>query len=215
MQRFVFLLLLSAALVSCSKDEDESYPPLITEMAMARADDGGIMASFTTDDGVIHHVNNTIKGMKPNSRIRALISYITTDAPADAPVENTFATVYSAKEAPVLWDWSDANPQHRDPTGIQSAWLSGGYINLHLTPKTQGGKQAWGFSQDSVTTNAQGASTHHISLYHDQLGDATSYTTDLYACIHPDSIPRCTIGDSIRLSINTFQGLCTWQFALQ
>jgi hypothetical protein len=200
--------------MSCNDDDDEDYPSLITELAMARADNQGLMTSFTTDDGIIYHVNNEIKGMTANSRIRALISYLKTDAPDGAPAENSFAIVYQAKAVPVFWDWTTEEPMRRDPTGIQSVWVSGGFVNLHLTPKTQGGKQAWGFTRDSVTTNVLGTTTHHLSLYHHQLEDATAYTTDLYACISLDSIPALAAQDSIRLTVNTFSTPAIWMFGL-
>jgi len=209
----VLLLLCICTLVSCKEDEEESYPALVTELAMARADQQGRMISFTTDDGVIHHVANDIKGMTANSRLRALVSYVKTAPPDGAPAENSFATVYSARAVPVLWDWTDDRDTPHDPTGIQSAWLAGGFVNLHLTPKTHGGKQAWGFSQDSVTVNALGSTTHHLSLCHQQGEDATAYTTDLFACISLDSIALLAPHDSIRLTVFTFNSPATWQFA--
>lgn len=199
-------------LVSCSEDEEDGYPSLITEMAMARANSEGLMASFTTDDGATYYVNNDIKGMEANSLLRVLISYLKTAAPDGAPAGNAFATVYNAKAVPILWNDTDAEQKFRDPTGIQSAWLSGGFINMHLTPKTQGGKQAWGFIQDSVSSNVLGTTTHHLSLYHRQLDDATAYTTDLYACIALDSIPALAPQDSICLTIKTFTSPAVWMF---
>ena len=209
------LFLALFTLFSCSKDDD-SYPSLITEMVMAQADAQGYMVSFTTDGGTTYAVDNSIEGMDANNRLRCLCGY-TTEAEGHAKV-------YSALAVPVLADASGAKSPKRHPTGIASAWLSGGFLNLHLTPKTHGGKQTWGFTCDSVTphTSPSGAAegyTYHLSLYHDQRDDATSYTTDLYACIALDSLaahaprnapPAAT--DSLRLTVPTFNGEALWLF---
>ena len=213
------LILTLSTLLSCSKD-DETYPSLITEMVMAQADAQGCMTSFTTDGGTTYTVDNHIEGMDANSRLRCLCGY-TIEA-------EKHANVYSALLVPVLTDASDAKSPKRHPTGIASAWLSGGFLNLHLTPKTHGGKQAWGFICDSVTphlASPEGSAegyTYHLSLYHDQSDDATSYTTDLYACIDLDSLavhsprnapPAAT--DSLRLTVPTFNGDALWMFEVR
>lgn len=203
-----FLFFCTFTLLSCEEDED-SYPPLVTELAMAESNAEGLMSTFTPDNGPTYQVINSIKGMSPNSRLRVLVSYV---AEQTTTGNTPQASIYKAQEVPVLWDFTQISSMKRDPTGIQSAWLSGGYINLHLTPKTHGGKQAWGFTQDSVTTNALGTATHHLSLYHNQFEDATSYTTELYACIDLDSVATLAPKDSIRLTVQTFKGTAEWQF---
>ena len=95
----------------------------------------------------------------------------------------------------------------KDPTGILSAWRAGRYINLHLQPKTQGGTHYWGFTVDSV---AQG--TVWIGLHHKQNSDPLSYTQDLYASIPVDSIKTALPGDSLIMTVATFNGLKTWTF---
>ena len=198
---FLFLLF------ACTSDnDDESYPSLVTEMVMAQANAQGQMVSFTTDDGQTYIVDNDIHGMTANSRIRCLCGYVTG--------EPGHATVYNAMTVLILARVPSNIAIKHHPTGIASAWLSGRYVNLHLTPKTQGGKQTWGFSTDSVTPNTLGGSTHHLSLYHDQNDDATSYTSDLYAAISLDSITATPLTpfDSIRLSVTTFNGIAFWQF---
>ncbi len=203
------LFICTFTLLSCAEDDEEAYPSLITELAMAESDAQGLMTTFTPDGGPTYKVLNSIKGMPPNSRLRVLVGYVKEQKPTTSTLQ---ASVYKAQEVPVLWDFTNIPSMKRDPTGIQSAWLSGGFINLHLTPKTHGGKQAWGFTQDSVTTNALGTTTHHLSLYHNQFEDATSYTTELYASIDLDSIAALVPNDSIHLTVPTFTGPAEWQF---
>lgn len=196
------------SLTSCSKDDDAAYPSLITEMVMAQADGAGQMASFTTDAGVAYTVENAISGMDSCSVVRCLCGYTVED--------NGRAHVYTARAVPVLSDLSHLRDLRRDPTGILSAWLSGGYVNLHLTPKTQGGRQAWGFLRDSSTVNAGGGTTYHLSLYHDQRDDPPAYSTDLYACIAMDSLAAAplTQADSLVLTVQTFKQPAVWQLAV-
>ena len=197
---YIIPLTFVLSVLSCSDDKEDAYPSLITEMVMAKANAEGKMASFTTDDGTTYLVDNTISGMTANDCLRCLCTYLMETA--------GHVKVYRAEAVPILWDYTNVSTMKRDPTGIQSAWLSGGYINLHLTPKTQGGKQAWGFTRDSVTQNTLGGSTYHLSLYHDQRDDFAAYSTDLFACISLDSIPQApaTLSslDSIRLTVQTF-----------
>lgn len=192
-------------LVSCSGEDDASYPSLVTELVMAQADGRGCMASFTTDAGTTYTVENEIKGMKASSLLRALCSYLVIDA--------NYARVYQAQAVPILWNLTGNQTLPRDPTGIQSAWLAGGFVNMHLTPKTQGGQQAWGFMQDSVTANQRGGKTFHLALCHDQQSDMAAYSTEVYASISLDSLSATpTSLDSITLAVNTFQGTAVWRF---
>ncbi|MBP5770632.1 MAG: hypothetical protein J6W75_04645 [Bacteroidaceae bacterium] len=200
----ILFLLVPILFYACSSDEDSKpYPPLVTELAMAQADDQGQMASFFTDSGKSYLVSNEIKGMDANALMRCLIGFV--------EEEKGHAKVYTAQVVPVLSDATNTKTKKRDPTGVASVWLGGGFVNLHLTPKTQGGKQAWGFLRDTLTQNILGGRTYYISLYHDLRDDAPAFTTDLYASISLDSIASpCSSNDSICLIIPTFEGVATW-----
>ena len=202
MKKLSFILLsLLVGLISCGSDEDQSYPDLITEMAMAQANDEGLLASFVTDRG---RVNNTITGMEPNERLRALLGYV--------PQSDGTADVYTAKSVPILPRIHNETPRH-DPIGIESVWMGGGFLNMHLLPKTQGEKQAWAFICDSTRQNPLGGTTHHLSLYHNQQEDVMAYSSHLYACLSLDSVATSfTVADSIVFAVVTFNGLKTWQF---
>ena len=86
----------------------------------------------------------------------------------------------------------------------------GDYLNLHLAPKTQGGRQEWGYRTDSTRSSYTGT-IYHLSLYHRQPGDPYSYSTTVYA-----SLPLLPLGlqegDSIAFTVLTFDGRKTWQF---
>ncbi len=207
--RFYLFLCLAGllTLVACSKD-DEPYPALITEMAMSSSDAQCMFTTFTTDGGRTFQMSNTIKGPTPNVRWRFLCGYV--------PESETTAHVYTFIHIPLLADYSPTKQNHHDPTGFASIWKSGGYLNLHLLPKTQGGKQAWGFLRDSTHVNDAGGTNHYLSLFHHQMADVAAYSDDLYVSIDLDSISASRQPeDSIILSINTFSGWRSWSYTAQ
>ena len=205
MKKFtLFLIILAAGFVSCS-DDNTSYPSLISEMAMAYADGKGHLARIVTDSGRDCRVSNEMTGMDANESVRALISYV--------PEDNGMAKVYSAQAVPVLSNVTDEKTVAQDPTGIESAWMGGGFINFHLLPKTQGKKQRWAFQCDSTRINVLGGETHHLSLYHQQQDDPVSYSYHLYVCVALDSVgTTLTAADSITFVVHTFDGPKTWHF---
>lgn len=180
-------------LVSCSND-DGPYPSLITEFADMLVDSTGVATTLTLDDGKTYSISNHITELEPKSVYRVVSSF---------EQEQDRATIYSLNSVHILRD-STAIRKY-DPIGVLSAWRAGKYINLHLSPKTQEGRQYWGFCVDSITP-------HHarLSLHHDQNGDPTSYSTAVYASLPVDSIKGIDKGDTITLSINTFKGTREW-----
>jgi hypothetical protein len=213
MKRTPLLLLLTfvlggiGLLESCSKD-DESYPNLITEMGIAYSDAQGRMTRFLTDGGKAYQVLNEVMGMENNDTTRVLTGYVIESS--------TTARVYTAQAVPVLHNATTqelVEGTYYDPTGVESAWTAGGFINLHLTPKTQGKKQAWAFKCDTTYTNTQGGQTYDLSLCHRQLEDPTAYTTDIYVSVDLDSVATAFAPtDSLHFTVYTFNGPRTWHF---
>lgn len=184
-------------LCQACKEEQETYPSIITEMADAYVNEHGVMFQIETDKGDVYALTNPQKDYKPNSVYRTLSGFV--------PQGPGTATLYQMKGVHILRDSTAIG--RKDPTGILSAWRAGRYINLHLQPKTQGGTHYWGFTVDSV---AQG--TTWIGLHHKQNSDPLSYTQDLYASIPVDSIKAALPGDSLIMTVATFNGLKTWTF---
>ena len=205
MKKFFPLLLFVLALGACSSEDGEIYPSLITEMAMARGNSEGLLASFTTDSGHTYQTSNKVSGLKNGELLRTLISYVV--------AEDGKAQVYKAVAVPVLKDIADVETPVHDPTGVESCWLGGRFVNLHLLPKTQGGKQGWAFLRDSVSANTLGGCTFHLSLYHSQLDDAEAYSNDFYACVALDSVATAfDAADSIVFTVVSYAGAQQWHF---
>lgn len=199
MKKCVWLLLV-AALASCNKDDDEAsdfYPNILTEFAMIRTDDAGTMIELTTDNEQTYTIANPQKGYDKNVNYRAVCGYV---------AAGHKATLYHATGAYMLRD-STQLAYDSDPVKVTSVWQSGRYINLHLSPLTQGGTQYWGYRIDETS-----GETTHISLHHRQNGDPQSYTTTVYASIYIDEFESIPAGNLIALHIKTFNGEQVWTF---
>ena len=193
------LLLLLLFLASCKGSDDSSdfYPNIITEFAMIQTDDAGRLAELTTDDERTYTIANPQDGYKKNVRYRVVCGFVP---------DGETATLYHATGAYLLRD-STQLAYEPDPIKVTSVWQSGRYINMHLSPLTQGGTQYWGYRIDSISGN-----TTHISLHHRQNGDPLSYTQTVYASIAVDSLETVSVGDNLSLHIKTFKDEQVWTF---
>ena len=186
------LLLLVFCLSSCNDDDkDAPYPSLVTEMADCPTNSDGTMTSITLDDDTRLVLTNPQTGLRANVIYRALAGFT---------VEDQKATLYSLTAAALLRD-STRTPR-QDPTNVASLWRTRRYLNLHLLPKTQGGRQTWGYMVDSIRPGHT-----FLSLFHRQGNDPTAYTTDQYASLPLDSLPET---DTLTLGIQTFEGRRQW-----
>ena len=196
MKRSYLLILGLICLASCSNNEDDTYPSIITEMADLYTDGEGVMEKFTTDAGVTYQIINGQGDLQPKALYRILCGYV--------PSGNS-ATLYQVQGVNYLRD--STKIAKTDPIGVKSAWRAGKYINMYLSPLTQGGTQYWGFITDSIKNGHA-----WVSLNHNQNADPLSYTQPTYASLPVDSIKGIQEGDDITLCINTFNGLQTWNF---
>lgn len=191
------MLLLVLACCKGGDDSSDFYPNVVTEFAVIKTDDAGIMASLTTDDDCTYAIVNPQSGYKENYSYRAVCGFV--------PNGQT-AYLYHATGAYMLHDSTELAIDP-DPVKVTSVWQSGRYINLHLSPLTQGGTQYWGYRIDG--TNSR---TTHLSLHHRQNGDPMSYTQNVYASISTNDFESIPTGDSIALHIKTYDGEQVWTF---
>ena len=195
-----YILLFAVCLIfSCKGGDDTSdvYPNVVTEFAVIRTNDAGTMVEFTTDDGRTYAISNPQEGYKKNFRYRAVCGYVP---------DMQKAYLYHATEAYLLRDSTELAIEP-DAIKVTSVWQSGRYINMHLSPLTQGGRQYWGYRIGEVRGR-----TTHITLHHRQNGDPLSYTATVYASLPVDSLKAIPAGDSLALHIKTFNGEQVWAF---
>jgi len=200
MKKFLLIILISAlSFAACHDDEVETYPSIITEFAIVKADALGALFQFTTDDGITYDMLNRVEGYDTLQAYRVVCGFVP---------EGKKATVYQLYGVHVLHD-STSVVSH-DPINVLSAWRSSKYLNMQLLPRTQGGRQYWGFAIDSLRT-----SHLFVSLHHKQNNDPTSYSQNVYASLPLDSIIGRTDNDTLTLSICTFSGTKQWVFPPQ
>ena len=193
---FILTLACLTTFVACKNGEDDTYPSIITEMADMYTNAQGICEKITTDAGVTYTITNGQGDLTPNARYRILCGYVPS---------GSSAIIYQSQGVYYLRD--STTVAKTDPTSVKSAWRGGRYINMYLSPLTQGGVQYGGFITDSIK-----AGHAWVSLHHDQNADPQSYTRPTYASIPVDSIKGIQEGDIITLCINTFNGPQTWDF---
>lgn len=201
MKKFA-MILLTACFFACCKDGDDSsdfYPNILTEFATIRTDASGTMTELTTDDERTYTINNPQKGYKKNFSYRAVCGFVP---------DGQTVTLYQLTGAYLLCDSTEL-AYEPDPIKITSVWQSGRYINMQLSPLTQGGTQYWGYRVDEVSGN-----TTHLSLHHKQNNDPLSYTQTVYASLSVDDFGTIPSGDLIALHIKTFNGERVWTFKM-
>lgn len=184
------LLFLPLGLLSSCGEDDESYPSILTEFVDVHSNLDGVLCQFTTDSEKTFPIANPQTGYKANSIYRCVCGYV---------LEGNLARLYQLSGVYLLRDSTTCACQ--DPVSVVSVWRAGHYVNMQLSPKTQGGTQYWGYSTDSL--NREKA---YLSLHHRQNADPLSYSQTVYASLPVDSL-EC---DSIILRIHTFDGIKTF-----
>ncbi|MDE7166697.1 MAG: NigD-like protein [Bacteroidaceae bacterium] len=166
---------------------NDIYPNIITELADGITDTEGNLTKLELDNNTILNLTNPQTGLTPNAVYRCLAGYTTN--------EQGTATLRSAVSAYLLHDSTAVATT--DPVAIVSAWRTPRYINFHLRPKTQGGKQTWGIIVDSIVGRHA-----YLRLHHRQGTDPTAYSTNVYASLFLSDIEA----DDFTINIETFSG---------
>lgn len=183
--------LLTCLLSSCHDDDDAPFPSIVSELVDCPTDSAGILSFIVLDNDTRLELVNPQEDLRPSVVYRALAGYARED---DGRV-----TLYTLQSAALLRDSTQVAVF--DPTAVVSLWCSPRYLNLHLRPKTQGGKHDWGYATDSLTGNHA-----YLRLHHRQGDDPVAYSTDLYASLRLSAVEA----DTITLRIRTFDGMREW-----
>lgn len=145
----------------------------------------------------------------PDSTYRAMLYY---KKSPDKTEGNTFVKVW------VLHPMKPSKDISTDPVKLQSSWLSQNkkYINLRLgvmsgKPDDEKQKQNIGIVLNKQVTHANGKKAIDLQLLHNRNQVPSYYTKTLYISIPTASYKS---GDSIRLKVNTYQGMVEKTFVL-
>lgn len=174
--RFLTLLLLVSVLVSC-KDEAETFPNVVTQMAEVSAEADGRLTQMTTDDGSTYRILNNLYAGNRRATYRMLCNYV---------VESDGVTLMGSTGVWVLRP--DAKPENTLPLTIVSAWKGGGYANLHLQYMRRSGKHTLTLTQDSVVNGVT-----YLTVHHPWVKDIMAWTVDEYASIPLGEMPTTHI----------------------
>lgn len=212
-------LLFFLLLASCTSDSYEKgtgqYSLMRADLGEMRSDADSRAVSFTTDDGDVYSLTSpmALKWMTtPDSIYRVQIYYNkVSDDKAEAVGVGLVPTMRPIEH------WRIKNAKE-DPVDVESAWVakSKRYLNLGLLFKTgriddEEGVHGIGIVQDTVLVSPGGKRTACYRFLHDQ-GDTPEYYTNRHfvSILLPDELP-----DTVKLGINTYQGIVEQQFALQ
>ena len=76
MKKLLILTAVVLSFVGCSEEDEQTYPPMITEMAVMSSDASGTIRSFTTDAGNSYSLTTPYTGVTENALWRFLIGYV-------------------------------------------------------------------------------------------------------------------------------------------
>lgn len=189
-----FLILISSFLImfsSCNDEDEAPYPSIVTELADGITNASGTMYKIVLDDDTEYSLTNPLTGLKQSTIYRVLAGYT---------IANDEAELRSLSNVTVLRD--STSRATSDPIGVVSLWRTRRYINLHLCPKTKGGRQYWGF----IVENIEGRHAC-LRLHHRQNDDPTAYSTDVYASLPLELVDA----DQFTIRIETFDGTKEWE----
>ena len=223
MARFLLLSLCVCVtvLTSCTNDAydkgDGEYSMMTAEMADAHVGTDKKVDYAVTDAGerLVPQKPFTMSWMTKGDTIYRTLFYFNRVKSGASQVEAVSMNRVGML-IPLVAD-SLKNGVKTDPVNIESIWIGkdGRYMNLRLRLLTgattdEEARHTIGLVADSLATNVDGSTTACLQLYHDQGGRPEYYSVTSYASIPLDSIRA----DSLKLTINTYQGTMTKVVAL-
>ena len=211
-RQLVFLFLLSPLAYSCLKDSYESgegdYSQLRADLVDVHVGSDKYIDYVLTDEGdsLRTEPKFTVSWMeKTDTMYRALLSFNLKDRAVEAV---SIGQVLVPRIKPSS---SFKGGMKTDPVQLTSMWLAqtGCYLNLRLRVMTgtmegvELEKQVLGCGSDTLMRHADGRSTLHLRLYHDQGGQPEFYSREVYL-----SIPlQDTEADTVLMKVDTYEGL--------
>lgn len=203
---FLFCTLAFLA-VACGDDDEAPAPSVRMDFLEANTDAQGIVVSLTTDAGSELSVSQKITTDVADTTFRCVCAYALDDVQRRADVYS-IKHIYSKHPIPA----SELTERPSDPVKVQSAWKSGGYVNIMLGELTTGVEDhVYAFSEDVAPDATNGSDKAVLTVLHARPeGDAESYTRDVYLSIPVERYE--SVCSSIEVNIPTYQGVKTFVF---
>lgn len=210
----IFCLPMLLCLLAACGDDDYHYPSIKLEYLTALSDSDGILQSIQTDAGDWYSVLEDASAMtvEPDTAVRIVANYETVADDNGTGGVILYATTEAISAVPLPASHF-ADGVHTDPADILSIWKGLYYLNVVLELKVQGGTHSFHFIEES---NEVDTGTRNISLllYHDDGGDAQSYTRRAYLSVPLQQYFTDGVGKlNLSFSLNTYAGdLKTYEF---
>jgi len=223
--RLPYMLLMAACLMTAAACKTEGYDSgdgeysyLRADFAEAHADASKRLRTAMTDDGDSLVFDTPLAcawATKGDSTYRALLYY------SREEVGGLRVRGISAAQVLVLAParLKEGARMYADPVVFESSWLSanGKYLNLGMYLKTgksddERARHSVGMVLDTTIVGDNGARQHLLRLYHNRSGMPEHYSSRFYA-----SMPLAPFakGDSLRVEINTYEGLLVRTFVVE
>lgn len=206
--RILCLPLLSSLMAACG-DDSYHYPSVKLEYLTALSGNDGGLQSVQTDAGEWYTVLEDASGMvvTPDSVVRIVANYATVASDGGDMTEGIvlYATTKALSPVPLPAD-NFADGLHTDAADILSIWMGLYYLNVVLELKVQDATHTFHFVE--VSNEVDGTARNvSLMLYHDDGGDARSYTRRAYLSVPLQQYFTGGV-DSLHLSfsLNTYAG---------
>lgn len=206
MRRVVVLLvaLLWIAFFPSCKEDDYTYPNVLTELIDIQTDDSGTATRLVTDKGEAYRIQSRdgLGGLSADSLYRTLSVYALSEAADGERTARLYSCSLVLSPVPLLAKYFRDGIK-TDPADIQSMWRSGNYLNMILLVQMKEENHLYHFIDEGITSQ-DGVRTLHLRLYHDSNNDYAAYTHKAYL-----SVPLwpyanvLSTGDKVRFYLNT------------
>jgi len=215
----VVALLLTLLFVACEQENYEqgtgTYSLIQADFVEAPVDANKQITRVLTDDDVTLTLTQPHQPRweaKADTTYRAVLYYNKVNNQAEV------VSLAPLPTAGILPTDSLKKPMKTDPIRLESVWMGknrhylnvGMYLKVGQTDDSEAIHHL-GIVADSVAHHADGRTTLCLRLYHDQGGMPEYYSQRSYFSVPMEGIPT----DSVRLRINTYNGVVERRFALR
>lgn len=198
------IVFISLLFFSC-KEEEYTYPDLLTEFNNLETDETGVGRYLLSDNGQRLEIENIegLGGLKKDTVYRVVCRYASVSSGS-----NKLARVYAIEGAiaPIPVDISDFREIHTDAVELQSIWQKNDFLNMILRVKVKETAHGFHFIENKIETEGDGTRTLYLTLYHDRKDDLEAFYKTSYLSVPLWSYSgRLQRGDKIIFQLNTYK----------
>lgn len=167
-QTVLLTAILTVAIASCTTEE--TVLPYVTEFVNAYTDSQGFIAVIRNDRGSSYVTSDTTR-LKPDTLHRRVMVYVVNPDSASATIIDHIGAISSVPEKP------DPFRKTQNPVEVQSAWRSGGWLNVIFNIKALDKVHSLGAFDFSTDRKVE------FKIFHEEGNDIRSYTKKAYMSI--------------------------------